>query len=190
MPLEIRVKFYTTVIDNTLLWGCETWSMMSKHRRQLENFHHICLRSILRISRMQKIRNSEIWERADISTMRNMYKLRRARYLHKISQMDSHWCGRQRYVRALLAAWVPSSEDPNVRGEHSNREKGRTCQTLRHGYRNTLCFLGFNDKDSIDLQRWMMEARDIKKWRTRVEEVLGLDQGSFQSLYRAKQKFG
>ena len=27
MPLEIRVKFYKAVVVNTLLWGCETWSM-------------------------------------------------------------------------------------------------------------------------------------------------------------------
>ena len=34
-------------------------------------------------------------------------KLRRARYLHKIAWMDAHWCGNQRYVRAI-AAWKPS----------------------------------------------------------------------------------
>ena len=190
MPLEIRVKFYKAVVVNTLLWGCETWSMTSRHRRRLESCHHTCLRSILRISKIQRIRNSEIRERAGISTMRNMYELRRARYLHKIARMDAHWCGNQRYVRALLAAWKPSSEDPNVRGGHSNRERGRTCQTLRHGYRNTLRFFGFDNKDSIDLQKWMVEARDIKKWGPRVEETLGLDSGSFQSLYRAQNNFG
>ena len=190
MPLEIRVKFYKAVVVNTLLWGCETWSMTSRHRRRLESCHHTCLRSILRISKFQRIRNSETRERAGISTMRDMYELRRARYLYKISQMDAHWCGNQRYVRALLAAWKPSSEDPNVRGGHSNRERGRTCQTLRHGYRNTLRFFGFDDKDSINLQKWMVEVRDIKKWGPRVEETLGLDSGSFQSLYRAQNNFG
>ena len=92
MPLEIRVKFYKAVIVNTLLWGCETWGMTARHRRQLESFHHTCLRSILRISRMQRISNSEIRERANISTMRDMYELRRARYLHKIARMNAHWC--------------------------------------------------------------------------------------------------
>ena len=102
--LEIRVKFYKAIVVNTLLWGCETWSMTSMHRRRLESCHHNCLRSILRISKIQRIRNSEIRERAGISTMRNMHELRRARYLHKIVWMDAHWCGNQRYVRAISCA--------------------------------------------------------------------------------------
>ena len=135
----------------TFLWRKESLVLSrTPTKERLESCHHTCLRSILRISKIQRIRNSEIRERAGISTMRDMYELRRARYLYKISQMDAHWCGNQRYVRALLAAWKPSSEDPNVRGGHSNRERGRTCQTLRHGYRNTLRFFGFDDKASIN----------------------------------------
>ena len=90
-------------------------------------------------------------------------------------------------LAAKRSSVTVTSADP---GGHSNRERGRTCQTLRHGYRNTLRFFGFDDKDSIDLQKWMVEARDIKKWGPRVEETLGLDSGSFQSLYRAQNNFG
>ena len=191
MPLEIRIKFYKAVIVNTLLWGSETWGMTARHRRQLESFHHTCLRSILRISRMQRIRNSEIRERANISTMRDMYELRRARYLHKIARMNAHWCaGKHRYVRALLASWVKPSGDPTVRSTHSNRARGRPCQTLRHGYRNTLRFFGFDNVGSVDLQTWMVEARDVDRWGARVEDKLGLQPGSFKSLHHAQNNFG
>ena len=144
-----------------------------------------------RISRMQRIRNSEIRERANISTMRDMYELRRARYLHKIARMNAHWCaGKHRHVRALLASWVNPSGDPTVRSTHSNRARGRPCQTLRHGYRNTLRFFGFDDVGSVDLQTWMVEARDVDRWGARVEDKLGLQPGSFKSLYHAQNNFG
>ena len=163
--------------------------MTSRHRRRLESCHHTCLRSILRISKIQRIRNSEIRERAGISTMRDMYELRRARYLHKIARMNAHWCGNQRYVRALLAAWKPSSEDPNARGGHSNRERGRPCQTLRHGCRNTLRLFGFDDKASINLLKWMVEVRDIKKWGPRVEETLGKAFGFWRIYFRGDNPY-
>ena len=130
-------------------------------------------------------------ERAGISTMRDMYALRRARYLHKIAGMNAHWCaGKHRYVRALLASWVKPSGDPTVRSTHSNRARGRPCQTLRHGYRNTLRFFGFDDVGSVDLQIWMVEARDVDRWGARVEDTLGLESGSFKSLYHAQNNFG
>ena len=48
---------------------------------------------------------------------------------------------------------------------------GRPCQTLRHGYRNTLRFFGFDDVGSVDLQIWMVEARDVDLWGARVEDT-------------------
>ena len=105
--------------------------------------------------------------------------------------MNAHWCaGKHRYVRALLASWVKPSGDPTVRSTHSNRARGRPCQTLRHGYRNTLRFFGFDDVGSVDLQIWMVEARDVDRWGARVEDTLGLEPGSFKSLYHAQNNFG
>ena len=48
-----------------------------------------------------------------------------------------------------------------------------------------LSFFCFDDKDSIDLQKWMIETKDIKKWGPRVKETLGLESGCFQS-YRSQ----
>lgn len=36
---------------------------------------------------------------------------------------------------------------------------GRPCPTLRHGYRDTLRFFGFDDLGCVNLQTWIVEAR-------------------------------
>ena len=90
----------------------------------------------------------------------------------------------------IREVWVKPSGDPTVRSTHSNRARGRPCQTLRHGYRNTLRFFGFDDVGSVDLQTWMVEARDVDRWGARVEDKLGLQPGSFKSLYHAQNNFG
>ena len=120
----------------------------------------------------------------------DMVTLRRARWLHKIAIMPADR-GSKKIVRKLLAAWVSSSDDPNVRGDCSNREHRRPWQTVRHGYRSTLRRLGFVDADKKSkvqsnnvLRDWMTEARDRERWGARVEERLGLAEGDFTSLYK------
>ncbi len=191
IPIEIRAKFYKAVVINTVLYGCETWALTSKHIRRLKSFHHKCLRSMLRISIMQKIRSSEIRERAGgMMDIEDMLTLRRARWLHKIAIMPADR-GSKKIVRKLLAAWVTSADNPNERGVGSNREHRRPWQTVRHGYRSTLRRLGFVDADKRSkvqsnnvLRDWMTVARDRKRWGALVEEKLGLSEGDFTSLYK------
>ena len=40
-----------------LLYGCETWAITQVDIRRLNNFHMRCIRSILCVSRLNKIRN-------------------------------------------------------------------------------------------------------------------------------------
>ena len=132
--------------------------------RKLEAFHHTCLRSILRISKLQRIRNVEIRRRANnVLSLESMLELRRCRWLHKVAQMPE-----ERIPRQLFAAW-----------HHSNRRRGRPYQTIRHGYSNTLRRLGFEGDDCNILDRWMPLARDTQRWAQRVEWKLDLQPGSF-----------
>ena len=127
---------------------------------------------------------------SSILKIEDMVTLRRARWLHKIAIMPADR-GSKKIVRKLLAAWVSSSDDPNVRGDCSNREHRRPWQTVRHGYCSTLRRLGFVDADKKSkvqsnnvLRDWMTEARDRERWGARVEESLGLAEGDFTSLYK------
>ena len=97
----------------------------------------VCNTSMLKISRIQRIRNSEIREKAGgMTKIEDMVTLRRARWLHKIVIVPAHR-GSKKIAKKLLAAWVQSSNDPSVRGDRSNRERRRPWQTVRHGYRDT-----------------------------------------------------
>ena len=69
-----KVKVYRAVVLTTLLYGCETWTIYSRHEKQLHQFHLRCLHSILNISWQEKIPDTEVVERAQlpsvITTMR------------------------------------------------------------------------------------------------------------------------
>ena len=43
---------------------------------------------------------------------------------------------------------------------------------------------------SVNLQTWMVEARDAEKWGARVEDTLNLERGSFKSLLSCAKQFG
>ena len=130
------------------------------------------------------------FEHDGMMDIEDMLTLRRARWLHKIAIMPADR-GSKKIVRKLLAAWVSSADNPNVRGVGSNREHRRPWQTVRHGYRSTLRRLGLVDADKRSkvqtnnvLREWMTVARDRKRWGALVEEKLGLSEGDFTSLYK------
>ena len=37
-----------------LLYGAECWVPLRRHRKKMDTFHHICIRTILRISNQQQ----------------------------------------------------------------------------------------------------------------------------------------
>ena len=149
----------------------------------------VCNTSMLKISRIQRIRNSEIREKAGgMTKIEDMVTLRRARWLHKIVIVPAHR-GSKKIAKKVLAAWVQSSNDPSVRGDRSNRERCRLWQTTRHGHRNTLRRLGFTDgtrraQTNYVLMDRMTVAKGRGRWGALVEEKLGLTAGAFTSLYK------
>ena len=53
---------YEGVIVPTALYGAEAWSMRSDERRKLNILKMKCLRSLVGVSRMDKVRNEEVRE--------------------------------------------------------------------------------------------------------------------------------
>ena len=54
------------VIVPTALYGAEEWGMRSAARRKVDVFEIKCLRSLVGVSRMDKVRNEEVRRRAGI----------------------------------------------------------------------------------------------------------------------------
>ena len=63
--LGIKVKkcLYEAVIVPTALYGAGTWGMRSAERRKLTVLEMKCLRSLVGLSRMEKVRNEEVRRR-------------------------------------------------------------------------------------------------------------------------------
>jgi hypothetical protein len=50
IDLETMTTVYTTMALNTVLWGCEAWTVTNSIKRALQVFHHHSLRKILNIN--------------------------------------------------------------------------------------------------------------------------------------------
>ena len=66
--LGIKAKkcLYEGVIVPTALYGAETWGMRSAERRKVNVLEMKCLRSLVGVSRMDRVRNEEVSRRAGI----------------------------------------------------------------------------------------------------------------------------
>ena len=66
--LEIKVEkcLYEGVIAPTALYGAEAWGMRSAERRKVNALEMKCLRSLVGVSRMDRVRNEEVRRRAGI----------------------------------------------------------------------------------------------------------------------------
>lgn len=64
--LDVKKCLYERVIVPTVLYGAETWGMREDERKKLNVFEMRCLRSMLGVTRMDRIRNEDIRERVGI----------------------------------------------------------------------------------------------------------------------------
>ena len=66
--LGIKAKkcHYEGVIVPTALYGAEAWGMTSAERRKVNVLEKKCLRSLVGVSRMDRVRNEEVRRRAGI----------------------------------------------------------------------------------------------------------------------------
>ena len=68
--LEIKTKkcLYEEVIEPTALYGAEAWGMRSAERRKVNVLEMKCLRSLVAVSRMDRVRNEQVHRRAGMET--------------------------------------------------------------------------------------------------------------------------
>ena len=62
--ISTKMKIFRALVRPVLLYGCETWSITQPNLQRLNTFHMQCIRSILGVSRWNKIKNSDNLERS------------------------------------------------------------------------------------------------------------------------------
>ena len=60
----LNAKMYEWLILWTVLYGAETWDMRSAERKKVNVLQKKCLRSVIGVTRMDRVRKDEVWETA------------------------------------------------------------------------------------------------------------------------------
>ena len=66
LGIKAKKSLYEGVIVTTALYGAEAWGMRSAERRKVNVLEMKCLRSLVGVSRMDRVRNEEVRRRAEI----------------------------------------------------------------------------------------------------------------------------
>jgi hypothetical protein len=173
LHLHTKINLFNAIIMNTVLWGCESWTVSKSSENQLISFQHKLLRRILKISIYEvlenRITNVEVRKHAlnspsIIDTISNRQLL----WIGKIAKMNT-----EQIPRKMLACW------------HTNKRKpGRPQLNLSNSYANSIKKVIPYVPDDLALEKWIPIAQDkkwpnlVKKWirNTESSEIVNIEQ--------------
>ena len=139
----IRRRLFMAIVVNLLLWGCETWALLSEDRNRL----NVCFNKWVRAMtgtkwsdiREKRITNKQLRERLDnIESFDEIYNHRCLNWFIKLAVMPATE-SENRLPRKLLGAWCPTGK----------RLRGGQLKNTRHSYLDLLNNLKFDESDPI-----------------------------------------
>ncbi len=86
--LSTKLKVYQGGVISTLLYACESWTVYSRHARQLNHFHTTCLRKLLRIRWQKRIPDTEVLSYANMPSIHTLIEKAQARWAGHILRMN------------------------------------------------------------------------------------------------------
>ena len=91
LGIEPKKCLYEGVIVPTAVYGAETWGMRSAGRRKVNVLDMKCLRSLVGVSRMDRVRNEEVRWRAGIEReLASRADQRVSRWFGHVERMDEY----------------------------------------------------------------------------------------------------
>ena len=88
-------------ITSILLYGCETWVLLSNHIQRLQYFVNKCVLSICEIYMRDKLQNIEI-RRGKIERVASILQLKRLKWLGHIERMADSWWAKKLLVGKIF----------------------------------------------------------------------------------------
>ena len=109
VSMQVKGKIYRAIVLSTLLYGAEAWTVYRRQVTKLHAFMMRHLRSIMRITWMDKVTNKEILERKGLPSMEDLL-------IRKNLRWTVHQTGYQSRFSTLNCLLVAEREGALVSG--------------------------------------------------------------------------
>ena len=90
LSTQTKLEVYKAVILPSLLYSCETWTVYSRHMKSLNSFHLKCLRKILKVRWQDKVPDTEVLHRADMTSIHTLISKNQLRWAGHVVRMDDN----------------------------------------------------------------------------------------------------
>ena len=150
LGMKVKKVLYEKVVVLTIMYGSEAWGMKVTERQKLNVFEMKCLRSMIGVSHLDRVRNEVVRARTSVrrqlAARVDMYVLR---WFGHVERMDN-----DRLLRKVMNAKVDG------RGARGRPGFGRTDGLQR----------ALNDRRRMDVREASERARYRNEWRTIVTQ--------------------
>ncbi|KAK3509681.1 hypothetical protein QTP70_008422 [Hemibagrus guttatus] len=149
VSMKVKGKIYRAVVISTLLYGAESWTVYRRHVKKLHAFMMRHLRSILKITWIDKMTNKEILDRTGLSSMEDLLIRKNLRWTGHLMRMPQ-----DRLPKQILFSQL----------HVGHRKRGRPRLRYKDTIKRNL------KQRNIKLESWAKLSKQRSEWRT-AEEV-------------------
>ena len=167
LTLNTKIRVYQACVLSTLLYSIETCSLYASQERRLNSFHLRCLRRIMGIKWEDRISNSDVLNRAKLSSIHGLLSQRRLRWLGHVYRMDDGRLPKD-ILYGELATGTRSVGRPKLRYKD-------VCK---------------RDMKSTDIKHdsWEALAADRTGWKTAVEDGICTSEEKRHEAWNTKRE--
>ena len=149
--ISVKTKFriFNTNVKSVLLYACETWRVTKASNNRIQTFVNRCLRHILRVRWQDKVRNEDLWKRAEQQPLHLQVRKRKWRWLgHTLRKPFAN-------VTRHALRWTPQGK----------RNRGRPKTTWRRSIDAEVKQTGMSWNQLEKM------AKDRGRWRSLVDDL-------------------
>ena len=148
VSMRVKGKIYRAIVLSTLLYGAEAWTVYRRQVKKLHAFMMRHLRSIMRITWMDKVTNKEILERTGLPSMEDLLIRKNLRWTGHLMRMSS-----DRLPKQVLYSQLSSG----------HRKRGRPRLRFKDTIKRNL------KMRDIKIDSWTSLSQQRDKWRATVK---------------------
>ena len=148
VSMRVKGKIYRAIVLSTLLYGAEAWTVYRRQVKKLHAFMMRHLRSIMRITWMDKVTNKDILERTGLPSMEDLLIRKNLRWTGHLMRMSP-----DRLPKHVLYSQLSSG----------HRKRGRPRLRFKYTIKRNL------KMRDINIDSWTSLSQQRDKWRATVK---------------------